>query len=132
MKGGKKSTINTGSFNIKVYGYGLIRGYMVSILLFFMGAILITYTSLSEGIIPFITSTIMIIGIVFSAVYCSAHLQKKGWLHGAVIGFIYILILILLSKIFITDYSIDRTAMYKIILGVGTGVVGGMLGVNLR
>lgn len=127
-----KGKVNTGSFNIKVYAYGLIRGYIISMLLFFLVALLITYTSLGENVIPFVTSVIMILGIVFSSVYCSAHLQKKGWLHGALIGLIYILILILLSKIFISDYSIDSTAMYKIILATTTGVIGGILGVNLK
>lgn len=132
MKGRQKTITNTGPFNIKVYGYGLVRGYIISMLLFFIVAGLITYTSLGEGIIPLVTSIIMVIGIIFSAVYCAAHIQNKGWLHGGIIGLIYILILVFLSKIFITDYLIDSTAVYKIILGTGTGVVGGMLGVNLK
>ena len=101
-------------------------------LFFLIGAILITYTSIGENTIPFITSIIMIIGIVYSSIYCSIHLGKGGWLHGGIIGLTYVLILIVLSKIFISDYSLNRIALYKICLGVGTGIIGGILGVNIK
>ncbi|MFW5649402.1 MAG: TIGR04086 family membrane protein [Candidatus Alkaliphilus sp. MAG34] len=132
MKSGKRDTIDAGPFNIKIYGYGLIRGYIVSLLFFLIGALLITYTSMGEGTIPFITSVIMIIGIVYSSIYCSIHLREKGWLHGGIMGLVYILMLVLLSKIFISGYSVNRVALYKIGLGVGTGVIGGILGVNIK
>ncbi|HZJ77156.1 MAG TPA: TIGR04086 family membrane protein [Oscillospiraceae bacterium] len=132
MKSGKRDIAEAGPFNIKIYGYGLIRGYIVSLLFFLIGAILITYTSIGEGTIPFITSVIMIIGIVYSSIYCSIHLREKGWLHGGIIGLVYILMLVLLSKIFISGYSLNRVALYKIGLGVGTGVIGGILGVNIK
>ena len=132
MKAEKKNISKAGPFNIKIYGYGLMRGYIISLLLFLIGAILITYTSMGEGTIPLITSVIMIIGIVYSSIYCSVHFKKKGWLHGGIIGLIYVFILILLSKIFISGYTIGRIALYKTGLGVGAGVIGGMLGVNIK
>lgn len=132
MKSGKKTTLKPGPFNIKVYGRGLIRGYIVSILLFLIVAILITYTSVSEGIIPMITSIIMVVGIAFSAIYCSAHIKTKGWIHGGIIGIVFVLILIILSKVFISDYSLDRIALYKIGLGMVGGIIGGILGVNIK
>ncbi|QUH20535.1 TIGR04086 family membrane protein [Alkaliphilus sp. B6464] len=132
MKGGKKTTVKTGPLNIKIYGRGLIRGYIISLLLFLIVAVLITYTSIGENIIPLITSIIMIVGIVFAAIYASVNLRNKGWLHGGIIGLVFILILIGLSKIFIADYSVDRIALYKIGLSMGAGIIGGMLGVNIK
>ncbi len=132
MRGREKNIAEAGPFNIKIYGFGLMRGYIVSLLFFLVGAILITYTSIGENAIPLITSIIMIIGIVYSSIYCSVHLEKKGWLHGGIIGLVYILVLILLSKIFISNYSINRVVLYKIILGISTGIIGGILGVNIR
>jgi len=132
MKGGKKHTVKAGPLNIGIYGRGLIRGYIVSLVLFLIVALLVTYTSMGENLIPLITSIIMIVGIVFSAVYCSVHLRNKGWLHGGVVGLGFVLILILLSKVFISDYSFDSIALYKIGLGMGAGIIGGMLGVNIK
>ncbi|HZJ76812.1 MAG TPA: TIGR04086 family membrane protein [Oscillospiraceae bacterium] len=132
MKGKEKNIVNAGPFNIKIYGHGLLRGYIVSLLFFLIGAILITYTSLRENTIPFITSVIMVIGIVYSSIYCSIHLSSKGWLHGGIAGLIYVLILVLLSKIFISGYILNRVVLYKIGLGIGTGIIGGILGVNIK
>lgn len=132
MKSKEKNILKAGPFNIKIYGHGLLRGYIISLLLFIIGAILITYTSIGEGTIPLITSVIMIVGIVYSSIYCSVHFKNKGWLHGGIIGLVYILILVLLSKIFISDYSVNRIALYKVGLGVGAGIIGGMLGINIK
>ncbi len=74
----------------------------------------------------------MIVGIVFAAIYASINLRNKGWLHGGIIGLVFILILIGLSKVFIANYSVDRIALYKIGLSMGAGIIGGMLGVNIK
>lgn len=132
VKNGKKTTVNAGPLNIKIYGRGLIRGYVISLLLFLIVAVLITYTNIGENVIPLITSIIMIVGIVFAAIYASINLRSKGWLHGGIIGLVFILILIALSKIFIANYSVDRIALYKIGLSMGAGIIGGMLGVNIK
>lgn len=132
VKSGKKTTVNAGPLNIKIYGRGLIRGYVISLLLFLIVAVLITYTNIGENVIPLITSIIMIVGIVFAAIYASVNLRSKGWLHGGIIGLVFILILIALSKIFIVNYSVDRIALYKIGLSMGAGIIGGMLGVNIK
>ncbi|SDK56384.1 TIGR04086 family membrane protein [Natronincola ferrireducens] len=131
MKG--SITRGTGdTFNIWVYGKGLIRGYVLSLILFLLSGILITYTSLGEGIIPILTSVIMILSIAYASIYTAVHTKKRGWLQGAVIGLIYILILIIFSKVFITDYIIDTSVYYRVIIGIVTGVIGGMIGINLK
>jgi len=132
MKGGKKNTLKAGPLNIRIYGRGLLRGYIIALLLFLIVAILITYTSIGENVIPLLTSIIMIIGIVISAIYCSVHIRSKGWFHGGIMGLVFVLILILLSKVFMSEYSMDRIALYKVGLGMGAGIIGGMLGVNIK
>lgn len=132
MKGVKKKTLNPGPFNIKVYGCGLIRGYFVLILLFIIIATLITYTNISESFIPLSTSIIMIIGIVYSSIYCAIHIRNKGWLHGGIIGLFYVLILMVVSIFIVPEYGFNSMSISKMILGTGAGIIGGMLGVNLK
>lgn len=118
--------------NIWVYGKGLIRGYVVSLVLFFISAIIITYTSISEGIVPILTSVIMVLSIAYAGMYVAVNIKKRGWLHGALIGLVFSLILIILSLIFISDYTVDRIVYYKIGIGIITGVIGGMIGINMK
>ena len=119
-------------FNIWIYVKGLLRGYIVSLILFSITAVLILYTGLSEGIIPMATSIIMILSIGYGGIYVAAHIRKRGWLHGAMMGLVYTLILIVLSKIFIIDYSMNLVGYYKIILNAITGAIGGMVGINIK
>lgn len=128
----KKRLLKAGPLNINIYARGLIRGYVVTLLLSLLFGILITFTKLSENIIPILTNGIMIIGIGFSSIYISAHLRKRGWIHGGIIGCIFVLILVVISKIFVDDYSIDRVVLYKVGMGMGIGIIGGMLGINIK
>ncbi|AKL95176.1 hypothetical protein CACET_c17280 [Clostridium aceticum] len=121
-----------GGFNIWIYGKGLMRGYIVSLALFLIGAILITYTGLGENVIPILTSIIMIVSIAYAAIYVVVHTKKKGWLHGGLVGILYIFILILLSKAFVTGYMLDRVVYYRIIISMITGMIGGMIGINMK
>lgn len=117
---------------LKIYGKGLIRAYLLSLMLFLISAILITYTSLSEGIIPALISGVMILSVAYAAIYVSVHGKSKGWLHGALIGVIYMLLLILLSIIFIPDFALDRVVYFKVVICLITGLVGGMIGINIK
>lgn len=121
-----------GTFNIWIYGKGLIRGYIVSLILFLIAAILITYTGLSEKIIPITTSIIMILSIAYGGIYVAVHIKKRGWLHGGFLGLMYILILMAFSKVFIIDYNMSSVGYYRIILSMATGVIGGMIGINIK
>ncbi|MCC5911542.1 MAG: TIGR04086 family membrane protein [Clostridiaceae bacterium] len=132
MKGNLINKRSGGGFNIWIYGKGLMRGYLLSLVLFLIGALLITYTGLSETILPIITSGIMVLSIAYASIYAAIHTKKRGWLHGAFIGMIYIVILIILSKLFITDYTITAAVYYRIITSVVTGVIGGMIGINIK
>lgn len=116
----------------KTYGKGLIRGYLLSLVLFLISAILFTYTNLSEGIIPALISFVMILSVAFSAIYVSVNRKSKGWLHGAIIGLIYMLLIVLLSVVFIPDFSLDRAVYLRIIICTVTGLVGGMIGINIK
>jgi len=129
----KKNLAQSGvTFNIWIYVKGLLRGYIISLILFSITAVLILYTGLSEGIIPMATSIIMILSIGYGGIYVSAHIRKRGWIHGTMMGIVYTLTLIVLSKIFIIDYSMNLTGYYKIILNAITGAIGGMIGINIK
>ncbi|TCQ07952.1 TIGR04086 family membrane protein [Serpentinicella alkaliphila] len=117
---------------IKTYGMGLIRGYVLSLVLFLISAVLFTYTKLSEGIIPALISFVMIISVAYSAIYVSVHRKSKGWLHGAIIGVIYMVLIVALSLIFIPGFTLDKAVYYRIIICKVTGLVGGMIGINIK
>ncbi|ABR48498.1 conserved hypothetical protein [Alkaliphilus metalliredigens QYMF] len=130
-KKGKKAS-GPGPFNLWIYGKGLMRAYFLSFILLLIGAVLLTYTSLREGMIPLFTSIVMMLSIVYGAVFVSVHLKKRGWLHGIMIGLIYMGLIVLLSKVFMTDITLDRFMGYRVLISIVTGGIGGMIGINIK
>lgn len=95
-------------------------------------ALLITYTNISEALIPMFASITMVVSASISGMYVGAKIKKKGWLIGALEGCIYVILLILISWIFMKDFNMDRYVLYKAVIGVASGGVGGIIGVNLK
>lgn len=132
MKNNKKIDRGPGPFNIWVYGRGLLRGYILSLLLFLISSVIVTYTPISGDVVPVLTSIVMVLSVAYASIYTAIHLRSKGWLHGGIVGLLYIVILILLSKLFIPHYAFDRVVLYKIITSLVAGIVGGMIGINMK
>ncbi|KAB3527675.1 TIGR04086 family membrane protein [Alkaliphilus serpentinus] len=123
---------SAGPLNLWIYCRALIRGYLLSLILFLVSGALIAFTSLGEGIISIITSIILILSVAYGAIYIAAKIGSRGWLHGAIVGLAYILILVFFSKLFISEFSFDKYVSYRILISVATGFIGGMIGINVK
>lgn len=111
---------------------GVVLSFSTTLILIILMAIILTYTSLSEGVIPVINSIIMILSIALGSIYMSLKISEKGWLNGAVIGLLYIFVLVILGSSFIDTFKLDSYILLRIVISIITGAVGGMIGVNLR
>lgn len=111
---------------------GVALSFSITLILIVLLAIILTYTSLSEGVTPVVNSIIMILSIALGSIYMSLKVSEKGWLNGAIVGLLYVIILIILGSAFNNDYKFDSFVLLRIIISVVTGAVGGMIGVNLR
>jgi len=122
--------------NSKKYFSNMLKGIGISILttlaFIIILTLIMTYTNLSESVIPIINSLIMILAIAVGAIYISSKSENKGWLHGSLIGILYILIIIILSSIFTSDFSIDKYVILKVVVSLVTGAIGGMIGINIK
>lgn len=111
---------------------GLALAYIVTFIMMLIFSLLLTYTSLKESIIPVLNTVIMIGSIVLGSIYLTFKIGEKGWLNGMIIGVLYFLILLLLNKLIITDSSITFYSFTKLLISIVTGVIGGMIGINLK
>ncbi|MFZ5966041.1 MAG: TIGR04086 family membrane protein [Bacillota bacterium] len=117
---------------IWIYLKGVVSAYIFSLIVFIIMALLITYTSMSETIIPLMTTIVMIISVSVSGMYSGMKIKRKGWLNGGIAGLIYIIWMIFMSWVFIEGFSFDKYALFKILIGAAGGGIGGMIGVNLK
>ncbi|MDE5830934.1 MAG: TIGR04086 family membrane protein [Clostridia bacterium] len=62
----------------------------------------------------------------------TSSIKKNGILNGGLIGLIYILLLYLLSSLTTSGFLLNIYSAIMIITGVIAGMVGGVVGVNLK
>ena len=72
-------------------------GYGFSLICFLVLALLVTYTRLSEGIVPMVTQGIIIMGLTISGAGAAMRAKSRGWLYGIICGIIFIGIVVIVS-----------------------------------
>lgn len=110
----------------------LVVSYIITLVMILIMAIIFTYTPLKEKNIPLFNTVIMIISITVGAIYLTLKIGEKGWLNGGLVGIVYYIILVLLNFILFKNHSIDIYTTSKLIISLATGIIGGMIGINLK
>jgi putative membrane protein (TIGR04086 family) len=59
-------------------------------------------------------------------------LRSRGWLNGCIVGFIYMLLIYLAGSIVYKDFSFDNYMITMFIIGIITGAIGGIIGINMK
>jgi len=126
---GSKSSKNSTAW---IYGRALVRSYFLTIILFFIGGAIITYTNISENWTAVFSSSILIVCTAYASVYVAIHHVRRGWLHGALVAMMYILLIMIFGSLIVPSFVLSRFVLYRILICTITGLVGGMIGVNIK
>lgn len=110
---------------------GVLFAFIITIVLIIVFSLLLTYTSISENKMSLFNTLVMIISITFGSIYVAVMIKEKGWINGGIVGIVYYLILILLNLIFLKSYSLDMFSFSKFIIAIITGIIGGVIGINI-
>ena len=123
--------------NLKKSNYiYILRGIIVSVLITMLGllifSIILTKTNTSEATIFPVVVVITAISILIGSFIASGKIKNKGILNGAIVGGCYMLVIYLLSSIMGNSFSLNVQSFVTIIAAIMAGIIGGILGVNLR
>lgn len=127
--------LNTGKKNMNyvlLLGKSLLLSFIVTLILFVIFTLILTYTSLGEKWIPLVNTVILIISISLGAIKIAINSSKRGFINGGVLGLSYMLLLILFGFIVFKNTGIDIYSLTKLGIGVLVGIIAGMIGVNLK
>ncbi|PAB60895.1 TIGR04086 family membrane protein [Anaeromicrobium sediminis] len=114
------------------YVKGIFMACMLMLIMFVLLALLITYTSVSESIIPIAATISLLITAMINGMYVAGKRKKKGWLNGIIAGIIYMLVILFLSWVFMKEFKLSISILYKSIMALASSSIGGMIGVNLN
>lgn len=129
--GKKIEDISKDKSSIKIIK-GTVISIILSLILLTIYAALLSYTSISENTMVPVIITITGISILIGSSISSMHIKKQGMLNGALVGLIYMLTIYILSSIFLSSFELTVNSIIMIAVGIGTGMIGGVIGVNMK
>ncbi len=118
--------------NIKQYTKFLLISYAIAIVLLCLSAVVFAYTNINDSLINIFVFVIIVITNLIGSVLLSSKIKKRGLLVGLLFGIIYFLIIYLLSAIFYTGFFINKAVGLYLLMSSVSGIVGGIIGVNIR
>lgn len=111
---------------------GSIVAIILTLVLLFVFAIILTYTTIQENTIQPVVIVITAISLLIGSSMSTLKIKKYGFINGAAVGIIYVLTLYLLSSLTGTGFSLNINAIIMIVAAVVAGMIGGIIGVNLN
>lgn len=110
---------------------GTIISMLLTLILLTIYSALLSFTNISENTITPVVLVMTGISILIGSSMSSIHIKKQGMLNGGLVGLIYMLFIYILSSIFLVGFEINLNCILMITTGVITGMLGGIIGVNL-
>lgn len=104
----------------------------ITLLLLFIFAVLLTYTNIAESVIKPVIIIVTAISILIGSSLSTLKIKKNGLLNGAIVGFIYIFSLYIISSITGSGFNLNIISIIMLVASVVAGMVGGIIGVNLN
>ena len=105
---------------------------VISAICFICFAVVLTQTDVKESIIPYVIIIISFVSIIIGSFISSIKLKKNGIINGALVGFIYISFIYLLSSIILTGFRLNMSSTIMICGSIISGMIGGIIGVNIK
>ena len=110
---------------------GTVTAYLITSVIFIIYALLLTYTNISEKNSTAVVLAALVISLIAGGIKSAASAKQRGLLWGAVTGILYVAVMIGMGLFLLPGYSIGSKSLLCMVLGIGSGGLGGIIGVNL-
>lgn len=111
---------------------GILAAYVITIPLFMLFALVLSNTDFPQRLVTPSVIVITVASVFTASLVSTRGAKSKGWMNGGLVGLIYMLLLYLLSSIVIKSFAIDKYVITMAIIGILTGAIGGIAGINAK
>jgi putative membrane protein (TIGR04086 family) len=113
----------------------ILQGTIISFFLLLTGsvfvALIISFVNFDKFIVQKILIIFNYISILIGAFFTGNNVKRKGWLNGGLVGFSHMTLIFLIS-IFCLNTLFNIKFIIILAIGVLTGLIGGMFGINCK
>ena len=112
---------------------GLVISIIFTLICLFVFSCLLVYTDINENLMQPIIIVITGISILIGSSIVNIKIKKNGILNGAIVGILYILCIYIISSIVNGgDFRLGMQSLIMIGIGLLGGIIGGVIGVNIK
>lgn len=115
---------------LKYFSINLGICYVIILLLLLVTSAIFAYTNINDRYLDIFVYSSIGVSIFLSSIFLNRKIKSKGVIYGSLFGFIAIGIIYLIGSIFLS-FSISYVSAIYLIVGIVSGLIGGVIGVNL-
>lgn len=127
-----KESVEGTKIDLKQILKGVVCATVIALICLIVAAIMFTYTNISMSFVKIISNVIFYAGVFVGGVIASFKKKSCGWLHGAIAGLIYTLLIWVIRILSDVSGVQIQLPFVKIIFGIVLGALGGIVGVNIK
>lgn len=110
----------------------IVIAYAVTVILVMLFALVLCYSDIGEEWISRGAKLITVFSVALAGALCAKSGSSGGWLIGGVSGLIYMLVLYAVGYLVFGELRLDIDAALRLLYGTIAGIVGGIIGINLK
>lgn len=111
---------------------GVCIGYSITVIIFILYAILLTYTNISDKNMDIVVVIATIISVAIAGYDSTKQSESKGLFWGILAGIIYFTILALISVLIYGNFSFNSDKIVTLLVSMASGGMGGVVGINKK
>lgn len=115
-----------------LYLKSILRGIVLSIILLLAASLVFFFTSLNQEYMKTAVWIITILSICYASIYGTYKIGSRGFIHGALIGMIYTVIIAVIAILAERGQLNMRAYLIMLIMSLVIGALAGMIGIVLN
>jgi putative membrane protein (TIGR04086 family) len=117
--------------NFIYIGEGVFRSIIFAFILMLAYSIISLFFPFSDGITSMVILVSSMLSIIYGTLFATKKIQKKGWLIGIAVAFLYMVLLYLITVISKESDPLNVNHLLRFSLAMVVGALSGMLGINV-
>lgn len=125
----ERSNKNSNFINV---ARGSIMAITITLVCLVIFSVILANTEVAESTINPVIILVTAVSIFVGSIMSVSRILKRGIINGGIVGMIYFLAIYILSGIVNSNFSINISGIILIICGILAGMLGGIVGVNIK